>query len=143
MHKVVAQGRQLFGTGGGVYTHLGGTVQVQRGGNLLDQLRRGQVVRNDSVCACLGYGAYGVGQPVQLPGIDQCVQRNMHPYPTGMAEGHSLLQFFGGEIARGAPGIESGKPQINSISAAEHSGAKHFAVARGGQNLQRAAHGIS
>ena len=67
----------------------------------------------------------------------------MHPHAPGMAERNRLPQFVGCKVARAAAGIKAGKPQINSISAAENSGAKHFTVSRRGQNLQRAAHGIS
>ena len=45
-----------------------------------------------------------------------------------MAEGHSLPQFIGGKVARRAACIKARQPQINSISAAENSGAKHFTV---------------
>ena len=62
--------------------------------------------------------------------------------PAGMAEGNGLLQLLRGEIARRAAGIKAGQPQINSISAAEHSGAKHLTVSRRGQDLG-AAHSSS
>ena len=131
-HPVVPQGRQFPGPGGGVYAHLGGPVQMQRGGDGLDQSGGSQVVGNNGVCSGLGHGAHSVGQAVQFPGVDQGVQRHVDPHAPGMAERDCLPQFFRGEIARRAAGVEAGKPQINSISAAEHSGAKHFAVARGG-----------
>ena len=46
----------------------------------------------------------------------------------GMAEGHGLAQLLRSKVARGAAGVKAGKPQINSISAAENSSAEHLTV---------------
>ena len=142
-HAVVPQRGHLLRAGRCVHGHLGRGVQRQRGGDLLDQLRRGQVVGNNGVGPGLCHRAHGVGQAGQLLCIDQRVQRHMHPHAARMAKGHGLAQFVRGKVARRAAGVKAAQPQINSISAAEHSGAKHFAVARGGQDLQRAAHSVS
>ena len=52
----------------------------------------------------------------------------MDLYAPRMAELHRLAQFVGGKVARGAAGVKAGKPQINSISAAENSSAEHLTV---------------
>ena len=101
---------------------------MQRRRDTLDQLRRGKII-----------GDHGVRQ---LPVIDQRIQRHMDPDAAGVAESHGLPQLLRGEIARRAAGVKAGQPQINSISAAEHSGAKHLTVSRRGQNLG-AAHSSS
>ena len=70
---VIAKLCQLFRTFGRVDAHLGGTVQVQRGGDAFDELRGGKVVGNHSVGARLGDGAHGIRQPGQLSAVDQRV----------------------------------------------------------------------
>jgi len=72
-HAVVAKLCQLSGALGRVDAHLGGAVQMQRGGDAFDQLRGGKVVGNNGVGARLGHGAHGIGQAGQLPAVDQCV----------------------------------------------------------------------
>ena len=105
---------------------------MQRRCNTFDQLRRRQVVRNDGIRPGCSHGAHGVGQAGQLPVIDQRIQRHMHLDAAGMAERHGLPQLVGGKVARRAARVKARQPQINSISAAENSGAKHLAVARRG-----------
>ena len=134
-HAVIAQRRQFLRALRRVDAHLGRAVQLQGRRNRLDQLRRCQIVRNHGVRPGLGHSAHRVRQAGKLLIIDQRVQRHVHPHPAGMAEGHGLAQLLRGKVARGAAGVEAGQPQINSISAAENSGAKHFAVTRRGQNL--------
>ena len=129
---VIAQRGKLLSALGRVDAHLGRAVQVQRRCNTFDQLRRRQVVRNDGIRPGCGHGVHGVGQAGQLPVIDQRIQRHMHLDAAGMAERHGLPQLVGGKVARRAARVKARQPQINSISAAENSGAKHLAVARRG-----------
>ena len=68
---VIAKLCQLFGTLGRVDAHLGGTVQMQRGGDAFDQLRGGKVIGNHGVGARLGDGAHGIRQSGQLSAVDQ------------------------------------------------------------------------
>ena len=131
MNELMASSNSVSITTAAVMTALNYRDELEKASGSADNMRR-QIVGNDGICAGLGHGAHRVGQPVQFPGIDQRIEGDMHPYTPGMAEGDGLPQFLRRKVARRAAGIESGKPQINSISAAEHSGAKHFAVARGG-----------
>ena len=129
---VIPQGGQFFGPFRRVDAHLGRAVQVQRRCNALDQLRRGKIVGNYGIRARFGHSPHRVGQARQFAVIDQRVQRDMDLDAARMAEGHSLPQFIGGKVARRAACIKARQPQINSISAAENSGAKHLTVARRG-----------
>ena len=127
-HAVVAQGGQFPRTLWRVDAHLGRAMQVQRGGDGLYHLGRSQIIRNDGIGPGFGHGAHGIGQTGQFAVIDQRIQGNVYLYAAGVAETDSLFQLVRGKVARGAAGVESRKAQINSISAAENSGAKHFTV---------------
>ena len=141
-HAVIAQRSQFLRPLGRVNAHLGRAVQVQRRCDALDQLRRGKIIGDHGVRPGRSHSAHRIGQPCQLTVIDQRIQRHMDLDPAGVAEGNGLLQLLRGEIACRAAGVKAGQPQINSISAAEYSGAKHLTVSRRGQNLG-AAHSSS
>ncbi len=122
-HPVIAQVGQRLRPRRGVDAHLGGAVQRQGGGDLFDQPGGGKIVGDDRVGPRLGHGAHRLGQAGQLAAVHQGVQRHVHPHAPPVAEAHGFPQPLRRKIARREPRVEAGQPQINSISAAEHSGA--------------------
>ena len=106
------------------------------GGHLFHQGRYRQIVGNHRVGAGFGHGAHRVGQTGQFRSEHQGVQGHMDPHPTGMTKAHGVTKLLRREIAGAAPCVVSRQAQINSISAAEHSGAKHLCVSGRGQDLR-------
>ena len=117
-HPVVPHLCQLARTLRRMDGHLGGPVQRKAGRDLFDHYGDSQVIGNHGVGTGFGHGAHCVGQAGKLPGKNQGVEGDMHAYAARVAKRNGPTQLFRRKVSRGAPGVKTGQPQINSISAA-------------------------
>ncbi len=105
-----------------VQTHLGARVKRDVRQGLSDRLDQSQILDDNAVSPQIGGEAGRTHGALDLPVVDEGVERHIDLAAADAAVAHSFFKFFVGKVFGAAPGVEIAHAEIYGVRSILHGG---------------------